>query len=71
MQALADANDVARGKPEGGGSGDMLEELLANSGAPVLDLLQLADPLLDRVIELGKGLLLLEERLGAEGGGAR
>jgi hypothetical protein len=71
VQALADTDNIARGETEGGGSGDVLQELLPDSRAPVFDLLELADPLLDRVIELGKRLLLLEERLGAEGGSAR
>jgi hypothetical protein len=71
VQALADTDYIARGETEGGGSGDVLQELLPDSRAPVFDLLELADPLLDRVIELGKRLLLLEERLGAEGGSAR
>lgn len=64
LKALADTRDTPDAK--GGGSGDMFEKLLADSGATVLSLLELLDPVVDRRIELPKDLLLLEHRVLAE-----
>jgi len=70
LQALAHADD-ALGEREGGGGGDVLEQLLADAGAAVLGLLELGDPVVDGGVQLREGLLLLEDGVVAELGGAR
>lgn len=49
----------------------MLEQLLADAGAAVLGLLELGDPVVDGGVQLREGLLLLEDGVVAELGGAR
>lgn len=70
LQALTHAMHAAHGGVEGGGSGDVLEELLAHASAAVLGVLKLGHPVIDGGIKLSKGFFLLENGIVAELGRA-
>jgi len=70
LQALAHIMHATHGAIESGGSGNVLEELLAHAGAAVLGVLELGHPVIDGCIELSKGFFLLENGIVAELGGA-
>lgn len=61
----------ASGARHGGGRCDVLEQLLSHTGASVLSVLQLGDPVVDRGVEFGQGLLLLQHGFVAKLGHAR
>ena len=71
MKAFADSHNASGGGTQGGRSSNVFQELLAYPGASIFGLLKLVDPLVDRSIELRKGLLLLENGLMAEFGCTR
>lgn len=54
------------GGGQGHSSSDVFQKLLTNSGAAILSLLELVDPVVDRRIQLGESFLLLKQRLLAE-----
>lgn len=62
--------NAAHGGGEGGGSGNVLEELLTHTSAAVLSVLKLGHPVIDGRVKLSKGFFLLENGIVAELGGA-
>jgi leucyl aminopeptidase (aminopeptidase T) len=71
LQALADSHHAPGRGTQSNGSSNMLEQLLADPGASVLGMLEFADPLVDRGIELRKSFLLLEDGFVAKFGCTR
>ena len=62
---------ILRVSEHGNGGGDMLQQLLADSRAAILGLLELAQPVIDEDVEFGERLFLLEDAFGREASHAR
>ena len=71
LEAFAHTDDASWGDGQCGGSGNVLEKLLAHPGTTVFCPLKLVDPVIDGGVKLSESLLLLEHRVMAELGSTR